>query len=80
MAIFKSISSITNSTGSLNSSISTRNVGGSLSYDNSVSFFDGGLSGCGGLGGFNGLNGCFDPRNTNIINLDIDIVRRHRCC
>ncbi|KAK5584394.1 hypothetical protein RB653_006005 [Dictyostelium firmibasis] len=76
MAIFKSISSITNSNGSLNSSISNSNFACSNSKDNSVACF-GGLGGWGGLGGF---YGCCGGRNTNIINLDVDIGRHRRCC
>ncbi|KAK5575158.1 hypothetical protein RB653_010414 [Dictyostelium firmibasis] len=86
MAIFKSISSISNSTTSLNSWISNSNIVGSNNNENSVSCFDGGIGGIGGgLGGWGGLGG-FDggcgSGNFNIINIDIDIGRRHRrrCC
>ncbi|KAK5575157.1 hypothetical protein RB653_010413 [Dictyostelium firmibasis] len=77
MAIFKSISSISNSTSSLKTSIFHSNVDGLISNGNSVACFDGDM---GGWGGFNGFNGCGGSRNTNIINLDIDIGRRNRRC
>ncbi|EAL61968.2 hssA/2C/7E family protein [Dictyostelium discoideum AX4] len=75
MAIFKSISSISNSTGSMGSSIGTSNIVELTGNNNSISCFDG------GYGGFNGLSGC-GGSNANIINIDIDIGRRrrHRCC
>ncbi|EAL60787.1 hypothetical protein DDB_G0293326 [Dictyostelium discoideum AX4] len=86
----ESISSISNSTGSMGSSISASNLNGFASNDNSISCFDGGcggglggwggLRGWGGIGGFNGgCEGC-GSSNTNIINLDIDIGRSHRRC
>ncbi|EAL60783.1 hssA/2C/7E family protein [Dictyostelium discoideum AX4] len=79
MAIFKSIS---NSTGSMGSSIGFSSKDGFSSNDNSISCFDGGgggggLGGWGGIGGFN--VGC-GGSNANIINIDIDIGRRHRRC
>ncbi|EAL61988.2 hssA/2C/7E family protein [Dictyostelium discoideum AX4] len=85
MAIFKSISSISNPTGSMGSSIGTSNIDGLTNNNNSIACFDSdysGLNGLGGLGGFNGggCGGCGDS-NTNIINIDIDLCRRgHRCC
>ncbi|EAL71009.1 hssA/2C/7E family protein [Dictyostelium discoideum AX4] len=91
MAIFKSISSISNSTVSIGSTIGSSNHTRSNINGNSIACFDGGLGGSnggfncgwGGIGGFNG--GCgVGGSNTNIINLDIDIGRRHRrhsyCC
>ncbi|EAL60785.1 hssA/2C/7E family protein [Dictyostelium discoideum AX4] len=89
MAIFKSISSISNLTGSMGSSIGASNLNGFASNDNSISCFDGGCGGSGGLGGWSGLsgwggiggfNGGCGGSNTNIINLDIDICRRRRRC
>ncbi|KAK5575184.1 hypothetical protein RB653_010440 [Dictyostelium firmibasis] len=80
MAIFKSISSITNSASSLNSSISNSKFAGSSTIDNSIACFDGGFGGWGGLGGSNGFDGCSSGGNTNIINIDIDIGRRRRRC
>ncbi|EAL67797.1 hssA/2C/7E family protein [Dictyostelium discoideum AX4] len=84
MAIFKSISSISNSTGSMGSSIGASNLDGFVSNDNSISCFDGccggGLGGWGGFNGLGGFNGGCGGSNTNIINLDIDIGRRRRRC
>ncbi|KAM9952009.1 hypothetical protein ACTFIT_002696 [Dictyostelium discoideum] len=78
MAIFDSISSISNPTKSINSSISTLSSFGKNIGNNSVACFDGGFDGCMGGGGCCISGG----RNINIINVDIDIGRRHhrRCC
>ncbi|KAK5575182.1 hypothetical protein RB653_010438 [Dictyostelium firmibasis] len=78
MAIFKSISSLTISSDSMKSSISNPNVIGSISKNNSVACFDGGLGGFDGFGGCGGCGSCGGSRNTNIIILDINIGRRHR--
>ncbi|EAL71266.1 hssA/2C/7E family protein [Dictyostelium discoideum AX4] len=87
MAIFKSISSISNSTVSIGSTIGASNQTGSNINDNSIACFDGGLRGNGGFnggwGGIGGFNGGCGGSNANIINLDIDIGRRHHrrhCC
>ncbi|KAK5575181.1 hypothetical protein RB653_010437 [Dictyostelium firmibasis] len=80
MAIFKSISSIINTTNSINNSIEQSNYGGSIRNGNSIACFDGGLGGWGGLGSFNGFDGCCGGNNTNIINIDINIDRRRRRC
>ncbi|KAK5575039.1 hypothetical protein RB653_010294 [Dictyostelium firmibasis] len=70
MAIFDSISSISNPTFSMSSSIARFDSFGSKGNNNSVACLDNGFNdGCAG-------------RNTNIINIDINVGRRHRrrCC
>ncbi|EAL67796.1 hssA/2C/7E family protein [Dictyostelium discoideum AX4] len=80
MTIFNTISSISNSTRTTSSSIATCNYNGSMANVNSTACFDNDFGEWGGLGGFN--NGCGGGSNVNVINLDIDIGRRHhrRCC
>ncbi|EAL72749.2 hssA/2C/7E family protein [Dictyostelium discoideum AX4] len=80
MTLFNSISSISNSTGiSKHSLIGNVESNTSRSGGNSISWL-GRFDGCGGCGGgCGGFGGC-DSSNLNIINIDIDIGRRRRCC
>ncbi|KAM9960162.1 hypothetical protein ACTFIW_009287 [Dictyostelium discoideum] len=84
MTLFNSISSISNSTGiSKHSLIGNVVSNTSRSGGNSVSWLGGfyGCGGCGGgCGGFGGCGGGCGSSNLNIINVDIDIGRRHRRC
>ncbi|KAM9968247.1 hypothetical protein ACTFIW_002684 [Dictyostelium discoideum] len=75
MTLFDSISLISNSTGLSKQSLIANIDGITTSSGGNSSSWLGGFDGC-GCGGFGGCGGS----NLNIINVDIDIGRRHRRC
>ncbi|EAL67212.1 hssA/2C/7E family protein [Dictyostelium discoideum AX4] len=83
MTLFNSISSISNSTGLYKQSLIANVDGMTISSSGNSSSWLSGFDGCGGCGGFGGCGGGFGGcggSNLNIINVDMNIGRRHRRC